>query len=383
MAMIGTPVMPGVAYETDRDGVADRDAGPLRSLACESPLTPGPSFPSESSKLRETNVPSLYPELFERHPLNPILTAQDWPYPAHTAFNAGACQVGNETILLVRVEDHSGHSHLTVARSRDGVSNWQIDSKPSFAPDPANSPEEAWGIEDPRITWVEDRQEWIIAYTAYSSRGPLVSLAATKDFRSFKRLGPAMPPENKDAALFPCRFGKCYAMLHRPVSIGSSGAHIWLSFSPDLVHWGDHQVLLRARTGAWWDANKIGVSPPPLETSEGWLLLYHGVRRTPGGCLYRLGLALLDLEDPRRVLRRSDKWVFAPEMPYERQGDVNDVVFPCGWILDKPTGLIKMYYGGADTCTALATARLSDLLDYVRQCPEPKLSEPNSTGRFE
>ena len=212
------------------------------------------------------------------------------------------------------------------------------------------------------LTWVEDRGQWIIAYTAYSPSGPLVSLAETKDFTSFQRLGPVMPPEDKDAAVFPRRFGNRYAMIHRPVSAGSSGAHIWLSFSPDLTHWGDHHVLFHARRGAWWDANRIGLSPPPLETPEGWLILYHGVRMTAGGCLYRLGLALLDLEDPSRVLRRSDEWVFAPELPYERQGDVNGVVFPCGWILDKPSGEIRLYYGGADTCLALATAQLSDLL---------------------
>ena len=153
---------------------------------------------------------------------------------------------------------------------------------------------------------------------------------------------------------------------------GQFGAHIWLSFSPDLIHWGEHHILLHARRGAWWDANKIGLGPPPLETPEGWLILYHGVRVTAGGCLYRLGLALLDLEDPCRVLRRSDEWVFAPEMPYERQGDVNGVVFPCGWILDKPSGTIRLYYGGADTCLALATAQLSDVLSYLHTCPVPK-----------
>src|SRR6478735_7802422 len=122
---------------------------------------------------RESKVPSLHTELFHRDDNNPILTAQDWPYPAHTVFNAGACQIGKETVLLVRVEDRRGHSHLTVARSSDGIANWQIDAKPSFWPDPENFPEEAWGVEDPRLTWVEDRQEWIIAYTAYSHSGPL------------------------------------------------------------------------------------------------------------------------------------------------------------------------------------------------------------------
>ncbi len=104
-------------------------------------------------------------------------------------------------------------------------------------------------------------------------------------------------------------------------------------------------------------------------------MLYHGVRHTPGGCIYRLGLALLDLENPWQVLRRSDEWIFAPEMPYERQGDVNGVVFPCGWILDSATGVIRMYYGGADSCLALATAQLSDVLSYLRNCPAPPLSK--------
>ncbi len=271
----------------------------------------------------------------------------------------------------MRVEDRRGHSHLTVARSNDGISNWQIDSKPSFPPDPENFSEEAWGVEDPRLTWVEELGVWIIAYTAYSPSGPLVSLAKTKDFINFTRLGPVMPPEDKDAAVFPRKFGGRYAMIHRPVSSGALGAHIWLSFSPDLFHWGDHHILLHARRGAWWDANKIGLSPPPMETPEGWLILYHGVRNTPGGCLYRLGLALLDLEDPCRVLRRSDEWMFAPEEPYERHGDVNGVVFPCGWILEKTTGMIRIYYGGADSCIALATAHLSEILDYLKRCPDP------------
>jgi len=320
---------------------------------------------------QNSTQPRPHADLFQRHPDNPILTARDWPYPAHTVFNAGACQVGDETILLARVEDRRGHSHLTVARSSNGVSDWRIDSSPSFAPEPHNFPEERWGVEDPRLTWMEERNEWIIAYTAYSSSGPLVSLASTTDFRSFTRLGPVMPPDDKDAAVFPRRFGDRYAIIHRPVSTGSFGAHIWLSFSPDLTHWGDHHVLLRAREGGWWDANKIGLSPPPMETPEGWLILYHGVRHTPGGCIYRLGLALLDLEKPWQVLNRSDEWIFAPELPYEQHGDVNGVVFPCGWILDERTGEIRMYYGGADSCLALATAKLTDVLDYVRSCPAP------------
>ena len=129
---------------------------------------------------------------------------------------------------------------------------------------------------------------------------------------------------------------------------------------------------MHARRGAWWDGGKIGLCTPPIETAEGWIMLYHGVRLTCSGAIYRLGLALLDLDDSLRVLRRSEEWVFGPAEWYERQGDVADVVFPGGWVLDDKTGLVRMYYGGADTCIALATVSISDLLEYLRKCPEPK-----------
>jgi len=127
---------------------------------------------------------------------------------------------------------------------------------------------------------------------------------------------------------------------------------------------------METRRDNWWDAHRIGTCPPPIETTEGWLLGYHGVRNTVAGAIYRFGLALLDLETPERVLRRSEEWVFSPREPYERVGDVGNVVFPCGWILDEPGGTLRMYYGAADTCIALATAKLSDLLDYLLACPE-------------
>jgi predicted GH43/DUF377 family glycosyl hydrolase len=303
--------------------------------------------------------------LFERDPRNPILRAADLPYPANSVFNAGAAIVEGETLLLLRVEDRRGLSHLTVARSRDGVTGWRIDAQPTLEPSPETHPEEIWGIEDPRITFLEDEKVWAVTYTAYSAAGPLVALALTEDFRSFRRLGPVMPPEDKDAALFPVRFGGRWAMIHRPVStFPGVGAHLWLSYSPDLKHWGDHKVLIEARKGGWWDANKVGLSPPPLATPEGWLVLYHGVRTTAGGAIYRLGLALLDLEDPCRVLARSDEWVFGPEESYELFGDVGKVVFPCGWILEGDR--IRLYYGAADTCLALAHASLSHLLDWLK-----------------
>ncbi len=307
--------------------------------------------------------------LFTRHPRNPILTTASLPYPANSIFNAGAAKVGGSTILLARVEDLRGISHLTVLRSLDGESGWTCEG-PSFLPDPGAHPEELWGIEDPRVTRLEELGAWAVTYTAYSSRGPLVSLALTPDFRSFERRGPICQPDDKNAALFPKRFGGQWALLHRPTTKGQE-ANVWLSFSEDLKHWGDPTRLLECRQGAWWDSARIGTCPPPLETPHGWLLCYHGVRNTVSGAIYRLGLALLDLEDPRRVLRRSEDWVFGPREPYELAGDVPNVVFPCGWVHDPATDRLSLYYGAADTCIALATARLSEVMDYVLNCPEP------------
>jgi len=309
-------------------------------------------------------------DVFVRSEANPILTVADVPYPANSVFNPGAATVGGETILLVRVEDLRGMSQLHVARSADGISSWRFDRKPLLSSRGDQDPEETWGCEDPRLTWLPEREEWAIAYTAYSRRGPLVSLAMTRDFRRVRRLGPAMPPEDKDAALFPRRFGGRWAMIHRPSPL-RGGAHMWISYSPDLRHWGDHKLLLEARDGAWWDAGKIGLGPPPLETPDGWLVMYHGVHATADGPIYRVGLALLDLENPGVVLHRTDEWTFGPTSPYEITGDVGRVVFPCGWTLDEATDRLRLYYGAADSVIALATARFSEVMAIVRAAPVP------------
>jgi predicted GH43/DUF377 family glycosyl hydrolase len=143
------------------------------------------------------------------------------------------------------------------------------------------------------------------------------------------------------------------------------GAHIWISYSPDLRHWGSHKVMLEARRGAWWDANKIGLASPPIETSRGWLVLYHGVRQTPSGCLYRLGLALFDLQQPDKCLLRGDSWIFRAEAEYERRGDVHDVVFPCGYTMGLDGDTLNIYYGAADSCIGLAHASVRSLLAWL------------------
>jgi predicted GH43/DUF377 family glycosyl hydrolase len=307
-------------------------------------------------------------DIFTRDPGNPIITADDLPYRANSVFNPGAGLVGGETLLLIRVEDLRGISHLLPARSADGATDWRFDSHPLIMPEPDRYPEEIWGCEDPRLTWLPEREEWAIAYTAYSRRGPLVSLAMSRDFTEVRRMGPVMPPDDKDAALFPHRFHGRWAMIHRPSAVRGF-AHIWISYSPDLIHWGDHQLLLEARDGAWWDAGKIGLGPPPLETPEGWLLCYHGVHATSSGPIYRVGLALLDLEDPRRVLRRTDEWVLAPTEPYERSGDVNKVVFPTGWVVDPVTQRLSIYYGAGDSVIARVSTTLPEVMSMLATVP--------------
>ncbi len=308
-----------------------------------------------------------YPELFERYEGNPILTAEMWPYQANSVFNAAAAEVNGETYLLVRVEDMRGMSHLTLARSKDGFTNWIIDEKPTLLPDVDKHPEELWGIEDPRVVYIEELEKYAVVYTSYSEGGPLVSLAMTRDFRTFERKGPIMPPDDKDASLFPRRFDGRWILIHRPMPAMRAGkAHIWISYSPDMIHWGEHRILFKARRGGWWDAHKIGLSAQPIETDEGWLIIYHGVRETAAGNLYRVGLALLDLENPAKVIYRSNQWVFGPKEPYERTGDVADVTFPCGAIYDRDQDRLRLYYGAADTCMAVATAKMSDLLEFLK-----------------
>ena len=209
---------------------------------------------------------TTHKELFRRYPGNPVLTAAQWPDVVNSVFNAGVAEYGGETILLVRVEERTGLSRLTVARSADGYTDWVVENDRGMSAEPGNFAEQ-WGIEDPRITKCGD--DYMIAYTGFSAGGPLICLASTKDFVTFERRGVLTPPEDKDAALFPCRIDGRWVLLHRPVpNFAHMGAHIWLSYSPDLRHWGDMTLLLAAERGGLWDAGKIGLGPPPLATDE-------------------------------------------------------------------------------------------------------------------
>lgn len=318
-------------------------------------------------------------ELFTRFAGNPIIAATDFPRNVNAVFNPGATEFDGGTLLLLRVEDRTGLSSLVVATSKNGLDDWQIDHTRGLMPH-SDLVEEQWGVEDPRITRIGD--EYYVVYVGYSAFGPLVSLAKTKDFLNWERCGVLQPPEDKDAALFPTTFDGRWALIHRPVpNMPGLGTHIWLSYSPDLTYWGEAQVLLAAQRGSHWDANKIGLGPPPLLTKDGWLICYHAVRTTASGSIYRVGLAMLDKDDPSTVLARSSEWVFGPREAYEQLGDVPGVVFPCGWILRDDGDTVHIYYGGADTVVCVAQASLAQMLAHLENHKLPlNAPEPSPSG---
>ena len=290
---------------------------------------------------------------------NPTLTAEDIPFPCNTVFNAGAVRLGEEYLLLLRVEDLRGHSVLALARSDDGY-HFTVHDEPVMTPcrEGRFGIYESKGIEDPRITRIDDT--YYIVYTAISDYGARLALARTDDFGGFERVGLISEPENKDGALFPARIGGRYARLDRPM-VGSSG-NMWISYSEDLLNWGDSQVLMTVRPDAW-DSWRIGASAPPIETEHGWLEIYHGVKQTSHGPLYRLGAVILDREDPTRILCRSAIPILAPREDYERMGDTPNVVYSTGAILEDD-GTLRIFYSGADTCICIGTVRMEELMRF-------------------
>ena len=286
----------------------------------------------------------------ERLAGNPILV----PIPGHdwesrTVFNCGVAQTDDAVVLLYRAQGTADDvSRLGLAVSTDGVTFARLD-RPVFEPGNAT---ETYGVEDPRLTTIGDEHHML--YTAWSPSGIQVAMATTRNFFTWRRRGIVIPgPDNKDAALFPEKVGGRYVMFHRiPPAI-------WLAYSDDLLHWGDYRKIMDPRPGNWDDL-KLGAGGPPLRTDQGWLCIYHGVSQDR---VYRLGVALLDLDDPSRVIGWPTDFILEPEEPWELEGDVPNVVFTCGTaVID---GRAHVYYGGADRVIAVATAPIDDLVRFA------------------
>ena len=296
---------------------------------------------------------------------NPIVARDQIPR-ANSIFNSAVVPFGDAFAGVFRVDDRSRGMNVHAGRSRDGV-EWELDPDPiDFVPADGRVgeiQEEFLYAYDPRVTWLEDRYyvTWCAGY-----HGPTIGVAYTHDFETFRRLDNAFLPFNRNGVLFPRKVAGSYAMLSRPSDNGHTPfGDIFYSESPDLVHWGRHRHVMAPI--AWtWQSTKIGAGPTPIETDAGWLVLYHGVLTSCNGFVYSMGAALLDLDEPWKVVARGSDYLLAPHVPYEQIGDVPNVVFPCAALVDREEDRLSIYYGGADTVVCLAHAHLSEVLDFVR-----------------
>lgn len=297
-------------------------------------------------------------DLLHRWHGNPAITMEDIPFRGNTVFNGTPVETDDGVYLLLRVEGQHGYSFFALARSKDGL-NFTIDAKPVMIPAGEGffAAYETKGIEDPRITVVEGT--CYVVYTAVGDCGPRIALAKTDDYVNYERIAMISEPGNKDGILFPRKINGRYVRLDRPIGIGIGS--IWVSYSKDLVHWGDSEVVITPRSG-YWDEFRVGASVTPIETKDGWLEIYHGVKMTSAGPIYRVGVALLDLEDPSKVIKRGVQPILSPRENYERIGDVGNVCFACGAVLSDD-GQIKIYYGAADTSICIAMCDFDELMD--------------------
>ena len=300
-------------------------------------------------------------DIIERYAQNPFLTPDMIP-GANAVFNSSVTRFGEKYVGVFRVEKREGFQSLRVAWSDDGINRWKFDPDEVLVPteEPFKTYEEA--RYDPRITKIDDT--YYICHASENRYGCQVSVASTKDFRKFTKIAVASEPTNRNMVLFPEKIGGLYVRLDRPWEGGMSG-NVWISYSPDLVYWGRSEVIMTSR-GFAWDQGKIGPGAPPIRTDEGWLCIYHGVTPRVNAKIYKAGVALLDLEDPRKVIARSKEYLFAPTEDYERVGDVPNVVFPTAIIPYPEKDELRIYYGGADTVMCLATAKISELIDFAK-----------------
>ncbi len=307
--------------------------------------------------------------IVKRYPQNPILTKDDVPYPVATIHNAGVVKHNDRYIMLFRSHLKNGRSIIGRADSKDGFS-FTVHPKPFLTPatDSIFGEYEEFGVEDLRINPVED--EYLLTYSAYSRHGVRIALARTKDFESIERVALITQADLRNVVIFPEKIHGRYVRLDRPHSEISPWS-IWISYSPDLVHWGDSKVIIKP-VPYHWDEMKIGPGAPPFKTEKGWLSIYHGVFETMAGAVYRLGVALHELEDPAKVIGVSDEWILQPEDSWEVSGYVPNVVFSCGAVPEND-GKVKIYWGGADTVMCAGTAHVDELVDLCLTKTRPPL----------
>ncbi|MGM0439525.1 MAG: glycoside hydrolase family 130 protein [Chlamydiota bacterium] len=294
-------------------------------------------------------------ELVTRYSGNPILTKDDVPYPVATVHNAGVVKYRDKYIMVFRSHKLNGRSILGIADSDDGY-HFEVRSEPFMV---AGDIYEEYGVEDPRISCIEG--EYLITYSAYSRYGVRIGLAKTTDFQTVERLSYITQPDGRNVVIFPEKIGGQYVRLDRPHTEINKWS-IWATYSPDLIHWGNSQHIINPLQ-YHWDEMKIGPGAPPVKTPHGWLNIYHGVFETMAGAVYRLGVALHDLENPAKILGIGDSWILEPQDPWERTGYVSNVVFSCAAV-PEDDGTLKIYWGGADTVMCVGEASIEELVAH-------------------
>jgi beta-1,4-mannooligosaccharide/beta-1,4-mannosyl-N-acetylglucosamine phosphorylase len=295
-----------------------------------------------------------------RYTANPIIRRDATP-TSNSIFNSAVVTYQDAFAGVFRCDDKTRTMNIHRGFSRDAI-HWEIDPNPiEFTGDPAVI--EFQYRYDPRVCWIEDRYyvSWCNGY-----HGPTIGLGYTTDFETFQQLENAFLPYNRNGVLFPRRINGKYAMYSRP----SDTAHtpfgdIFYSESPDMIHWGKHRWVMSPIGG--WQSTKVGAGPTPIETSEGWLVFYHGVLTSCNGFVYSFSAALLDLDQPWKVIARAKPYLLSPQTLYECVGDVPNVAFPCAALVDAPTGRVAIYYGCADTVTGLAFAYIDEVVDFVKR----------------
>ena len=306
-------------------------------------------------------------EIFKRYEGGPVLQVKDYPGKAQI-YNPSPVQFQDETILLVSVVEHAATEgygrdvgQTRVARSKDGI-NFELSDDNFISCQDNNEP---WTLYhhfiDNRVTRIDD---WYYIITPVMVKGfdsPIGMLGRTKDFVTYERIEIITAPKNRGASLFPEKIGNKYYKLDRPGGGDGSGGDIWISSSPDLIHWAAFKPVLAAGY-RFWNTQKIGPTPP-IKTEKGWLDIIHGVCNPAGGTYYYIGAMLLDLNEPWKVIGKTNSYLMMPEEPWEQHGNCDNTIFPCGAIADYEKDQIRLYYGACDQAIGLATGSLSDTVE--------------------
>ena len=298
-----------------------------------------------------------------RYSQNPVIRRDPFP-TANSTFNSAVVPFKGEFEGVFRIDNTARVMNIYSGHSKDGI-NWDFNPEPiEFECDDPEVKKFEYRY-DPRVCWIEDRYyvTWCNGY-----HGPTIGVAYTYDFKTFTQMDNAYLPFNRNGVMFPRKINGKFYMLNRPSDNGHTPfGDIYVSQSPDMVHWGVHRHMMSPSSETPWASTKVGAGPIPIETSEGWLLIYHGVLTSCNGFVYSMGAALLDLEEPWKVIAKAKPYLLNPREQYECVGDVPNVVFPCASIVDGDTGRMAIYYGAADTVTGLAFTTVDDVVDFVKK----------------